>query len=73
MKEHYKERFKYLFHAIFYLFIASALILWSWNTLAELFNWPQAQLRHAAALLVPFAMVVWTARTVPSRHRHLTG
>ncbi len=39
--------------------------LWSWNTLAELFGAPEAQFRHAVAVLVLLA----TLRLVmPRRH-----
>ncbi len=35
--------------------LASVASLWSWNVLAELFAWPEAQYRHAlAALLILF-------------------
>lgn len=31
------------------IFLALVAVLWSWNTLAELFGWPLAQFKHAVA------------------------
>ena len=46
--------------------------LWSWNTLAELFGAPEAQLRHAVAAL---ALLAALRLVIPRRHgavrRHL--
>lgn len=39
--------------------------LWSWNTLAQLFGAPEAQLRHAVAVLALLAAVRFA---VPRRH-----
>ena len=39
--------------------------LWSWNTLAELFGAPEAQFRHALALLLLLATL---RLVIPRRH-----
>ena len=39
--------------------------LWSWNTLAELFGAPEAQFRHAIAVLVLLAAL---PLLIPRRH-----
>ena len=44
--------FKQAVIAITLLAIASAALLWSWNTLSALFGGPAADYRHAIALLV---------------------
>jgi len=40
--------------------------LWSWNTLAELFNAPHAQFRHMVAALVLLLSLRWVV--LPGRH-----
>jgi hypothetical protein len=40
--------------------------LWSWNTLAELFNAPHAQFRHVIATLVLLLSLRWVL--LPDRH-----
>ena len=50
--------------------LASAGVLWSWNTLAPLFGGPTFQFRHAVAVLVALvALRVVLGRSVRSR-RH---
>jgi hypothetical protein len=47
-------------------FAATTVIgLWSWNTLAELFGAPEAQFRHAVAVL----LLITTVR-LATRRRH---
>jgi predicted benzoate:H+ symporter BenE len=46
--------------------------LWSWNTLAELFGAPEAQLRHAVAalaLLATLRLALSQRRTAVRHHR----
>ena len=54
------------------IFTAALLILvpiaglWSWNTLAELFNAPQAQFKHVIAVVVLLLSLRWVL--LPNRH-----
>ena len=48
----YLNRHRQLALAVIAFLLASVAGLWSWNTLAELFTWPQAQYRHALAALL---------------------
>jgi hypothetical protein len=47
------QKLNYKAFLIVFCVILLALVigLWSWNTLAELFDWQQAQLKHAVAAL----------------------
>lgn len=50
--------------------LASLAVLWSWNTLAPLFEGPVFQFRHAVALLVALvALRVVLGRSVAHRRR----
>jgi hypothetical protein len=64
-------------HAVF-LFagfaLASALLLWVWNTLAhDLFGGPEAQFRHAVAAVLLCAIAMAVVRRRHSRDRELIG
>jgi hypothetical protein len=41
-----------------YLFVGAGVLLWSWNTGAELFQWPVAEYRHALAAMLTFLLAV---------------
>ena len=45
--------------AVLILIVAIPLMLWSWNTLAELFGLPTAQIRHALAACFGMLAVRW--------------
>ena len=45
--------------AVIFLIVAIPLILWSWNTLAELFGFPTAQVRHLLAACFGMLAVRW--------------
>ena len=45
-------KYKHYIYAAGLTLLASIAALWSWNTLSELFNLPQAQYKHALAALV---------------------
>lgn len=72
MKYPYRNRVRRYFHVMLYLILASVVMLWSWNVLAELFSWPQAQYRHALAATLPIILFFWTLRTGSRRHKYAT-
>lgn len=43
---------KQYFYAIGLFLLATIAGLWSWNTLSELFNFPQAQYKHVLAAFI---------------------
>ena len=45
-------------------------LLWGWNTLAELFDWPEAALRQALAALVIAVILRSLAFQRGGRHGH---
>lgn len=51
MKQHFKGRMGHIITAIAFFILLSILALWSWNTLAGLFEWPVAQYKHVLAAL----------------------
>ena len=51
------------FAAIVALALICIALLWSWNTVAELFGAPAADLRHAVAILV----LAWIAKRLVAR------
>ncbi len=51
------DKFKHLALAIAAFLVGSIALLWTWNTLAELFNGPGAEYRHAVAALVAAIML----------------
>jgi hypothetical protein len=52
------------------LFLLFSIIgLWSWNTLAELFNGPVAQYKHVVAA---FGLLIVLKTALFHSHRHLT-
>jgi hypothetical protein len=71
-------RYKRYLTAIVLFVIATVAGLWSWNTLSELFNLPQAQYRHVLAasflLLLLRRVLSPGQRTIDrgfgSRHEH---
>ncbi len=54
---------KHGFAAIAATALICIALLWSWNTVAELFGAPAADLRHAVAILV----LAWIARALVTR------
>ena len=60
------DRFKYLAQAIAAFLVGSIALLWTWNTLAELFNGSGAEYRHAVAALIAAVML----RGLLSRRQH---
>jgi len=66
--------FKHLLAACLAFAVMAATGLWSWNTLADLFGTPEAQFRHAVALLALLAvahiLVVPVHRCRWQRSRH---
>ncbi len=52
--------YKYIFYTACLFLLMSVAGLWSWNTISELFNWPQAQYRHVLAVFVLFLVIKWS-------------
>jgi hypothetical protein len=52
--------YKYLLYTVCLFLLTSVARLWSWNTIAELFNWPQTQYKHAIAALVLLLILKWS-------------
>lgn len=50
------------------LFAVSIIGLWSWNTLAALFDAPAAEFRHALAFLA--LLIIVRSALLPPRQRH---
>jgi hypothetical protein len=50
---------KHFFYFIGLFALAAVVGLWSWNTLSELFNFPQAQYKHALAALFLLIILRW--------------
>jgi hypothetical protein len=50
---------KHFLYVIGLFLLASVAGLWSWNTLSELFNFPQAQYRHALAASFVLLVLKW--------------
>jgi hypothetical protein len=50
---------KYYLYAIGLFIVTSITALWSWNTISELFNLPQAQYKHVLAAFVLFLTLRW--------------
>jgi len=48
---------KQYFYAIGVFLLATIAGLWSWNTLSELFNFPQAQYKHVLAAFILVKMI----------------
>lgn len=61
-------KFKHAVLLALLIIAASIASLWSWNTLAELFNGPQAQYKHVLAAAVAVVVLRWTLLS-PARHR----
>jgi hypothetical protein len=58
--------YKHYFYAVGLFLLASVAALWSWNTLSELFNLPQAQYRHILAAFFLLLILKWG---LSSKHR----
>jgi hypothetical protein len=58
LKMHH-DRFRKTFIAAAALALASLIVLWSFNTLAELFGGPMAQFKHAIAVVCLLLIVKW--------------
>ncbi|UCE88836.1 MAG: hypothetical protein JSW10_11010 [Pseudomonadota bacterium] len=56
MRKFFHKRFLY---AIVLLILASVAGLWSWNTISELFNLPQAQYKHVVAAFFLLFVLRW--------------
>jgi hypothetical protein len=55
----HKSRFRQLFIGIAAFAVISIAGLWSFNTLAEVLAWPQAQYKHAIAAIVLLLVLRW--------------
>ena len=71
MQHHFKGRTGFIVTVIIASLLVSVIGLWSWNTLAGLFDWPTAQYKHAIAalffiLILRFGLFHKHGR----RHRH---
>ena len=55
--------FKHYLYAACLLILASILSLWSWNTLAELLSFPEAQYKHVVAAF--FLLVILRFGLIP--------
>jgi len=60
---------KQYFYAIGVFLLATIVGLWSWNTMSELFNFPQAQYKH---VLAAFILLVILKHGLSSNHRPIT-
>jgi len=58
---------KHLLYVTGLFILASVAGLWSWNTLSELFNMPQAQYKHVLAAFFLLLILRWSL--IP-RHRN---
>ena len=56
------DSFRKTFIAAAALALFSLLVLWSFNTLAELFGGPMAQFKHAIAVVGLLLVVKWTRK-----------
>jgi len=56
----YKLSHKYYFFSIALFLLVSILGLWSWNTLSELLNLPQAQYKHVLAAIFLLLILKWS-------------
>jgi hypothetical protein len=54
-----KHKHTLILSVALFLFLAPVAVLWSWNTLVELFGWPAAQYKHAFATVVLLLSVRW--------------
>lgn len=52
--------YKYLCYTACLFLLMSVAGLWSWNTISELFNWPQAQYKHVLAAFVLLLILKWS-------------
>jgi hypothetical protein len=57
VKHHLSKKFLHLVYACVTFFIASVMLLWSWNTVSTLLGGPVAQYKHAVAALA-FAYII---------------
>ena len=55
-----KVNLKHYLFAIGVFLLASVAGLWSWNTITELFNLPQAQFKHVLAAFLLLLILRWT-------------
>jgi divalent metal cation (Fe/Co/Zn/Cd) transporter len=46
------KNYKYVALFVAAYIILTMALLWSWNQLAELFNWPYLQLKQASAVMI---------------------
>jgi len=68
----HKVRYKRYFYGVALFILVSIFLLWSWNTLAELFSGPRAQYKHVLAALMILITLRWSF--LPSRlHRENAG
>jgi hypothetical protein len=65
----YNLNYKPYFHAVALLILTSVAGLWSWNTLAELFNLPAAQYKHVLAAIILLLFCKWGL----TASRHASG
>ena len=62
---------KFITWAIACAFLGVITILWSWNTIAGLFEGPEMQARHAIAVLLLLGLVRAVLHRAGDRHRTL--
>lgn len=60
---------KHYFYAIGMFLLATVAGLWSWNTLSELFSFPQAQYKHVLAAFILLLILKWG---LSSNHRTIS-
>lgn len=70
MKTHIKGRAGQIVMTTVLFLLLSILALWSWNTLADLFAWPNAQYKHILAAL-GLLLVIRFGLFSSHRHGHM--
>ena len=53
------DKVKHIMLAIVAFLLFSSLSLWAWNTLADLFTWPNAQYKHIVAAMTLTILFRW--------------
>ena len=53
------SKFRPIFIALGAFALLSVVALWSYNAMSELFSWPQAQYKHAIAVIALLLIVKW--------------
>lgn len=63
----HSSKFRPIFIAIIAFALLSVVALWSFNTLSELFSWPQAQYKHAIAAIALLFIAKWALTSPQGR------